>query len=401
MNIKTLTLFTIILSSISCAQKMSFDFGDRSTDEVLLSHLHHLTRYQHTFNEDDKGTCGVLFDLAVEQYNKHLQGKNILVLTDKLLEEGNSFDQGECQHVSEGFTWINLQVTNEQTRCSVHVPLNLLNYERGDSEEHPLLNLHYAIEAIMEKDSICVDIESGHEVIMYPSIEPVTLEQEPIVIQMDTVYNPIEHKENNKEQINNVVSISIPADHPKTNLSNQEQKDEPAYIQLPTIDAYYQEHPIMTQEQTVEFNFDQNKISSSRVNDFDESELDKSVEFTNFLNKQNTNKEKKKSSNNNEFLSTHEELLGGPRNCSQEEVGRVLELYAAMVTMEKMPGLVLYSENIVECTTQHERDQHYEAIIATNDEKCFFGVIAYQEDGEMEYVGENQSNLPRCEEMEI
>ena len=204
-NIKSLTLFTIILSSISCAEKMSFDFGDRSTDEVFMSHLHHLTRYDHTFNKDDKGTCGVLFDLAVEQYNKHLKDKNILVLTDKLLNDGHSFRKEDCQHVSEGFTWVNLQTTDGVTMCSVHIPLNLLNYEKGDTEEHPLLNLHYAIEAILDKDTKCVDLDSGHEVIMYPKIEPVTAQyaypsDQVITIEMDTVYNPLEQNEKKKEQ---------------------------------------------------------------------------------------------------------------------------------------------------------------------------------------------------------
>ena len=414
-NIKTFAIFAIILSSMQCVKKMSFDFNGRQADEVLMSHLHHLTRYDHSFEGQDKGTCGVLFDLAVEQYNNNMRNKNLLLITDELLESGNEFNQAECEHVSEGYTWVLLQVGDGERTCEIHVPLDLKNYEAGDSEETPLLNMHYALEAIAQGDSHCYNNQG--ETIMktviteaYTYRPPVTVTEVKYYDHLGNEINEEEYNQIGKKKSNEVIEDDLNQfrffdkdgngltkeqfDKMNQELLVQNQisdsfiVDDKKTIQLPTINAHY-DTPILSGEYTIDSgNQSPNKINTS---------LDESVDFSDKKSFHNIDTESEE--DEHRFLVKPTGLLGSPKDCQHEDKLRVLDIYAAMITQKHTAGIVLYTENIAECLVRSERNTSYETILSVNDTECYFSVTVHQQEGDFEFTEENNTGLHRCEDL--
>jgi hypothetical protein len=389
---------------------MSFDFKGRAADEVLLSHLHQLTRYDHTFNGQDKGSCGVLFDLAVDQYNTNLRNKNLMIFADELLDEGVEFSQAECEHVSEGYTWVLLKVGDDKMTCDVHVPLNLKNYEYDDSEDHPLLNMHYALESISEKHSRCYN-KNGDRIIKTGYVDLEETSFEPVIHYTEVKYADHNQNEISKEEYDNIVQATKNSQTDKINedlrlknevsdsfdeLSsptkqvNDHQDSVRKSIKLPSINAFYE--PIfMTMEKEETFEAQSpNKINSS---------MDESMNFSSRKSFHNHHDEDVMNVEH-VFLAEPTGLLGSAKNCQHEDKTRILDIYAAMITKKQTAGLVLYTENIGECLVRAEKDIHYEAVLSVNETECYFSVVVNQTAGEFEFTEENDTALVRCEDLQ-
>ena len=421
-NIKSIAIFAIIFVSLQCAMKMPFDFKGRPADNVLLSHLHHLTRYEHTFNGQDKGSCGVLFDLAVEQYKANMQNKNIMLIADDLLEEGNSFSQSDCEHVSEGYTWVLLKISDDEKNCDIHIPLNLKNYEHDD-EDHPLLNMHYALEAISDRDSHCYDNE-GNTLIKMPKIEAAYIET-PVITYTEVTYHGPDGRQITKEEFEN---LHVEQKKPVHDLSEEDLTDEQFKyfdkdgngLTKEQFDRMNEELAMRGELSDVSSNLSAQKSidlpSINAVYQADNKTINREIEFESLaLNKSNhsvedrLNLSTRKSFHNSGdeielrdehmFLAEPNGMLGSPKACTHEDRLRVTELYAAMITKNHTAGIVLYTENITECLVRSEAQTQFEAVLSVNNTECYFSVYVHKNEGELEFTEQNDTELDRCEDL--
>lgn len=154
-NILLKTILIILsLNQIAAKPMMISKLPAHNLEGALLSHFNHVTRYDHSFEGLSEGDCGFLFRIAVQEYNDNLSTRTELAGVNKVLKNAD-FGQSRCRHTSEAFTWILLVVSDDKSECEVHVPLDLRNYAKDDSETYPLLNEYYALEAVKENDTIC------------------------------------------------------------------------------------------------------------------------------------------------------------------------------------------------------------------------------------------------------
>ena len=72
-------------------------------------------------------------------------------------------------------------------------------------------------------------------------------------------------------------------------------------------------------------------------------------------------------------------------NCTIEDKKRVIDLYAAAIITSKIPGIVIYTENILNCRTYSEHSEAYITYIALNDQKYFARVLAISDKGALDY----------------
>lgn len=121
--------------------------------DTFGEHFFHVTRYEHSFRQSTEGKCGVLFNLAVKEYENHLKGTKQFTGVDKLLKNAD-FDSSKCEHAFGAFSWVLLVVQNGQYRCNVHIPLDVRNYKTHSPEES-ILEQHYAVEAVKKEDTNC------------------------------------------------------------------------------------------------------------------------------------------------------------------------------------------------------------------------------------------------------
>lgn len=154
-NIKTIISILLLASMNLSSPKMEHGLDEKDVDDVLLAHFNHVTRYAHDFSDSTPGTCGLLFSIAKNLYNKELKNTDVFKSVDGLLEKGKDFNPNACQHHSGAYTWVLLRIEDEYKECNVHIPINLFNYHLQDNEKYPLLNVKYAFDAVKVNDSTC------------------------------------------------------------------------------------------------------------------------------------------------------------------------------------------------------------------------------------------------------
>lgn len=153
---KTIISVLFIAASIALTPKMNHKLR-KPADDVLLQHLNHVTRYEHDFSESEAGTCGQLFDIATEIFNKNLAHLTSFSEFNAMRDKSEGFLKEECRHSSGGYTWVLLKLRRNGKACDLHIPINLFNFHHNDEFSHPLFNNQYAYEALLTEDSHCYD----------------------------------------------------------------------------------------------------------------------------------------------------------------------------------------------------------------------------------------------------
>ena len=448
-NIQILFLLFATLISMNQAKTTAFDMN-AETDKIVQK----MDRLNHN-------NCGKLFKKAMNQYTKVYKHNNEFAGITNHIQAEFSEESCRAVN-EHGLFLVRVESEGELSKCTVIFPLHAINLFHKDNEGTAHLDKHTAKWLIEQGYSSCVETEQFEEEIEEIISENKTnqlLEDVKQAIAKEIITNnPINREvvEKKAEDLNNATNFAQISDALKVKDEDGEDTwfldiDVEGLIksqnEADTLEDIKRKFNVEIQEnltrkqrkvqnminrvakaktrKQLEETFENTEDEPSFISQLDVtnqlSQLDnqepvhlsqdekdnfyKNLKFDGLTTGQghsdtegyNNIKTIKSKKGGKEYLN-HYNGLGAPKECDEEQKQRLISLFNVLATREEIRSLKLYSQNIIECTVTHEKEQIFEAVVEINDDKCFLELSVDQTTQKLGLTQIQTNELHRCEE---
>lgn len=448
-NIQILFLLFATLISMNQAKKTAFDMHAES-DKIVQK----MDRLGHN-------NCGKLFKKAMNQFTRVFKHNNEFAEITNHIQAEFSEESCRAVN-EHGLFLVRVESEGELSKCSVIFPLHAINLFHKDNEGTPHLDKNTAKWLIEQGYTSCVEtedfVEKIDEIIEQKTVDQQLENVKQAIAKKIITNNPINREvvENTAKELNNATNFAQISDALKVKdedgedtwfldidveglIKAQNEADTLEDIKR-KFNVEIQEHVTRKQrkvqnminriakaktrkqlEETLENTEDETSFISQLDVTNQLSELDnqepvhlsqeekdnfyKNLKFDGLTSGQrhpgtkvyNNIKTIKSKTGEKEYLK-HYNGLGAPKECNEEQKQRLISLFNVLATREEIRSLKLYSQNIVECTVTHEKEQIFEAVIEINDDKCFLELSVNPTTQKLGFTQIQSNELQRCEE---
>jgi len=356
MQILTSLLYLLLTLTMVSAAKSRFYYESISKKDFDYE--------QELLNDVEEDNCGYLQDTTILLtktgiFADHveLNGINQVFTLDATYSE--------CKAVVSGkHIWVRMKSSNENKKCQLYVPYNAINLLHPNSDKYPHVEKQLFVNTFGTY-SFCEDIKSEEEEVkLTPAQEEVlTVNYVENIMTPAEVEQIEELEEDDKKALIDEISKSVHIPQMVEEIDGLSLEGQE------TLKKYVIEHTPVDKLEEIEknptFKLEVNKLIESHP------ELQEPVKLEAVFEQ----KEEVTviASDDQKYLSPSQ-IDENATACNDKQIERVVSLYNALATTQKIKSIKVYEQNVAECIVGHDETQ-FKAVLKFNEIPCLFDVV--------------------------